>query len=218
MSSRAFKKWKLLLLFLPLLLPYAHGAAGGLLEEGIAAYRDGRYQEAEKCFQQIHKQHPENSNATYYLAMTQAQLGRFKQAKALYEEVLTLDPNSEAAKLAQEGLLYLPEDSTLDRPPRFQAARTDKKASGGSPQKTQPENTSPTTAMSPQEMMAWQMMMSQMGGTQGGLNPWVFMMMPQANGSQNGMPNIDPNVMSNILMNQMLQNFSLDGGNRSDNQ
>jgi tetratricopeptide (TPR) repeat protein len=175
--------------------------------------------EAEKYFQKMHAQQPEDSRATYYLAITQAQLGRFQKAKALYQEVLALDPNSESAKLAQEGLLYLPAETNLDSPPKFQKSIVTEQ------DKSIPENRASmpasvvTPGMSPQDMMAWQMMMSQMGGNQqqqqGGMNPLMYMM-PQMTGDPNA-PKIDPGVMSNMLMNQMMQNFSLDG-NKQDNQ
>lgn len=202
-----------------LLLQFAQAAPNEptSFAEGVTAYREGRYLDAEKCFQQIRVQHPEDSKTTYYLAITQAQLGRFKQAKALYQEVLTLDPNSESAKLAKEGLLFLPEGTNLDSPPRFQS---NSKAVKDNPSvETQTGTTPPavTSGMSPQDMMTWQMMMAQMGGNQqqGGANPWAYMM-PQMTGDPNA-PKVDPSVMSNMLMNQMMQNFNLDG-NKQDNQ
>lgn len=219
MLYRLVVKWKIGLLLPFLLLHFAHAAQPDMestLTEGVAAYRDGRYLDAEKCFQQVHARHPENSKATYYFAITQAQLGRFKQAKSLYQEILTLDPNSEAAKLAQQGLSFLPEDTALDQPPRFQASGKAEKQPYTDPDNTTPKEQS-QTGMSPQDMMMWQMMMAQMGGNQqGGMNPWALMMMPQMTGNGQNAPKIDPNVMSNMLMNQMMQNFSLEGS-RQDN-
>lgn len=201
-----------------LLLPGAM-AADDAFADAVAAYREGRYLEAEKTLQQAHHRNPENSNVTYYLAMTQAQLGRFKQARALYEEILKLDPNSQAAQYAEEGLQYLPDDTVLDHPPRFTTSKASSAKTSEAMLPADDDVPATPNGMSPQELMAWQMMMAQMGGNpqQGGLNPWMYLMQqPQGNNPNNSMPSIDPNVMSNLLMNQMMQNFSLEGS-RPDN-
>jgi len=64
----------------------------------VKAYREGDYIQARKILHPLHGKQPENSRMTYYLAITEAQLGRFQQAKKLYQEILALDPNSEAAQ------------------------------------------------------------------------------------------------------------------------
>lgn len=204
--------------------PIALAADDFGLSDGIQAYRDGDYSKAEKTFQQGHQQHPEDSRVTYYLAITEAQLGRFKQAKSLYQEILTLDPNSEAAQLAKEGLSYLPTEEGMDKPPRFQGKKQEQVSDPGEKTAMAPTNQLPTTqnGMTPQDMMMWQAVMGQMGGNnqqQGGMNnnPWAYMMMPQATGDPNNPPKIDPSVMSNLLMNQMMQNFTL-GGNSEENR
>lgn len=192
-------------------------------QAGVQAYRDGQYKQAESIFSGLHKQYPEEARITYYLAISNAQLGRFKQARALYQEVLLLNPNGESSQLAQEGLNYLPPDENkFDRPPRFQQAQTSSKTEQPSEVAPQAPASATYNDMSPQEMMALQMIMSQMGGSnnnQSGMNPWAMMMMPQATGDPNNpyAPKIDPSVMSNMLMQQMMQNFSLDGNNSKDN-
>jgi hypothetical protein len=198
--------------------PAEQSAYLSTIATGVKAYRDGDYLQAYKVFAPLHGQHPENSRITYYLAITQAQLGRFQQAKQLYQEILTLDPNGDAAKLAAEGLKFLPAEASLDLPPRFQgnplqAAKTmdpsgyGQAATTGSGAQTGP-------SMSPQDWMAMQMMMGQNGMMgSGGMNAMPWMMMPGANGTNNngaaGMGGFDPSLMSTMMMNQMMQNMTL---------
>lgn len=191
------------------------------LTSGVQAYRQGDYLLAHKTLAPLHAQHPENSNVTYYLAITEAQLGRFQQAKKLYQEILTLNLNSDAAKFAAEGLKFLPAEATLDLPPRFQEVPT-QQASKGTAQSPALQSNSGTASgqsaptMTPQDMMAWQMMMGQtgMGGT-GGMNamPW---MMPGAMGANGNSGTMDPSLMSTMMMNQMMQNMNL-GGSSDEN-
>lgn len=190
------------------------------LQNAVALYRKGQYAEAEKLLAGLHDKHPEDSKATYYLAITSAQLGRFDQARLLYNEVLTLDPNGEAARLAAAGLKYLPaETAAIDLPPKFQAE--DPTAAPVAPVAP---GTVQANGMSPQDMMMWQMMMSQMGGNgnnnNNGMGGGMPFMMPQMQGGQsaNGAPmNMDPNVLSTMMMNQMMQNFDFSGDNNKDN-
>lgn len=195
--------------------------------EGVQAYREGNYAAARKNFERLHNDYPENSRVTYYLAITEAQLSRFQQARQLYQEILTLDPNSEAAKLAKEGLDYLPEAGALDEPPKFKAKSRKQPETAETEKAVAPQNAANPASvpqnslyggMSPQDMMMLQMMMSQGGGA-GGMNPMMYMMAPQGQGdpnNPNGMGNIDTSIMSNVIMNQMLQNFSLDSGKDQD--
>jgi hypothetical protein len=187
--------------------PAGFAQEAGSFDAGVRAYRDGDYQNAQKTFDLLHRLHPEDSRVTYYLAITEAQLGRFKQARALYERILLLDPHSEVAQLAAEGLQYLPGENTLDHPPRFQGGRNQ-------PAQGRAVNPSPAVpgGLNPQDLMMWQMMMGLGGNNQGGMNPMTMMMMPgMAGNGENGMSQMDPGVMSNMMMNQMMQNFSLFG-------
>ncbi len=181
--------------------------------DGVKAYRDGRYIEAKALFAQLHQANPQDSRLTYYLAITEAQLGRFQQAKALYEEIVLLDPNSEAAQRARQGLSYLPADqNALDLPPRFQTGTAQAQDSTSANAVGMPGMSNG----SPQDWMLMQMMMGQMGGNSG-FNPMMGGMPGGESFGGNPMGNIDPNVMSSLLMNQMMQNFSLDG-NKDDNR
>lgn len=195
---------------------------------GVKAYREGHYQLSEKIFKTLHQEAPENAQYTYYLAITEAQLGRFQKAKQLYEEIVTLAPNGKAAALAQKGLDYLPKDNDLDLPPRFQAS--DRPAETKPSEAAVPYSQSQTVGdamrqgmqgMSPQDWMMMQMMQQgqnngQNNGMMGGMNPMGWMMMPGMNGGANGSGGYDPNVMSNMMMNQMMQGFGM-GGDASGN-
>lgn len=196
---------------------------------GVKAYREGDYRQSGRIFEALHKTEPENVQYTYYLAITEAQLGHFQRAKTLYEEIITLAPNGKAAALAQKGLDYLPKENELDLPPRFQAVEPagknespvkepDRKAAAPS----QSPNEAMAEAMrqgmqnvSPQDWMMMQMMQGQNSGQNngmmgGGMNPMSWMMMPGMNGA-NGNNNYDPNIMSNMMMQQMMQGFGMGG-------
>jgi hypothetical protein len=207
-------------------------------QEGVRLYREGQYSKAYPCFEKQHQENPADLNNTYYLAITAAQLGRFKQAKAYYDEIILLDPQSKASQLAKEGRQYLPTgEMGLDPPPRFQgnintgsvstspfpANSTQTPAS--QTQNTPSQNSSaPSNGLSAQELQALQMMMGSgnnngMGGMGGGgnnLNSMLpYMMMNNGGGNGGAGSNtgggLDPNFMSTMMMNQMLQNFNLDG-------
>ncbi|WP_303674001.1 tetratricopeptide repeat protein [Vampirovibrio chlorellavorus] len=208
---------------------------------GIKAYREGDYRKAEQTFEVLHRQQPENTQITYYLAITQAQLGRFQKAESLYREIIQLEPKGKAASLAQKGLDYLPKEDDLDQPPRFSAATdaaapsaaagsssTDKPATAKSAAASPPASAAAQTAA-----MAEAMRQSMQAGMQG-MSPqdWMMMQMLQGQGGNNGnganmnpmswmmIPGImgntgnsgyDPGVMSNMMMNQMMQGFGLGG-------
>lgn len=199
---------------------------------GVKAYREGNYRQADRIFTTLRKQAPENTQYTYYLAITQGQLGRFQQCKALYEEIITLEPNGKAASLARQGLKYLPKTDELDLPPRFNATATpamekaEPEPAQASVAATQQPGQFPTRemaesmkqnmqqGMSQQDMLMMQMMMGQqngMGGMGGGMNPMSWMMMPGMMGNQGNNSSFDPGIMSNMMMNQMMQGFNLGG-------
>jgi hypothetical protein len=193
--------------------------------QGIELYREGQFAQAYTIFEKRHQTDPADVQATYYLAITAAQLGRVDAARRLYHEILLLDPNGQAGQMAREGLKYLPAgDEALDPPPRLQAAgKNPVPATPAGP--TAPKAPMTPSAeeaanggMSPKEMQALQMMMG--GGMGGGMNNGMMggmnpMMMPFMMG--NGQNGIDPNVMSTLMMNQMLQNFSFSDSNENKN-
>lgn len=209
-----------------------NGADPAAFESGVREYREGQYGKAFDIFKRMHQEHPENVNATYYLAITQAQLGRFQKAKALYDEIVLLAPNSQAAELAREGLGYLPvtAGASLDLPPRFQEGKAagpgakvkyPEISAAKAPDSQVPQAAAQNNGMSPQDMQAFQMMMM-MGGGGGGQNNPMGMMLPYMMGGQQngtgGSGGMDPNIMSTMMMNQMLQNFSLGNDNNNNPQ
>ena len=199
--------------------------ASPIFEEAVQAYREGRYPQADKLFTNLHRQTPENTKITYYLAITEAQLGRFQAAKKLYTEVLTLDPKGEAASLAQEGLKYLPPEIGLDLPPRFSQQEQPHTSVGSSAQTVNPgtiDSLQPNAgpSMSQEDLMALQMLMGQGANSSNGNNPLgAFMpgLMGMPSNGINGMSGMDPKMMSTMMMNQMMQNMNL-GGDQNENR
>lgn len=216
-------------------LPVTVSDTGPDFYAGVKAYREGNYKQAERIFSTLHKQVPENAQYTYYLAISNAQLGRFQLAKRYYEEIITLEPNGHAASLAQKGLDYLPKENELDLPPRFAKEQTDSSLSSGNVGRSSQPAADGGSAMadalrqgmqqgmSPQDWMAMQMMMgqNQNGGLNGGMyggggmNPMMWMMPGMMRGNAAGNGGYDPSVMSNMMMNQMMQGFGGMGGDSS---
>lgn len=194
---------------------------------GVQAYREGNYDQAAKIFKTLHDTQPEQTNVTYYLAMTRAQQRNYAEARHLYQEVITLDPQGEAAQLAREGLENLPALSAtgLDKPPRFQT-HEDSKApvtplSAGSYGMGMPAATAQAQTQLPDGMNAQDMMMLQQmfgGGNQqsNNANSWMPMMMQQQNPNDPNSMQMNPDMMSTMMMNQMMQNFTLDSGKKDE--
>lgn len=220
-------------------MPLRAPAIDPRFESGVKAYRDADYNQALKLFEPLHRQAPENTGYTYYLAITEAQMGRFQVAKRLYNEIIILDPHGDTASLAKQGLQYLPSEASIDLPPRFNQQANVSTASAHPVAQTQaiavpsntlqaqntpgasmlPAATGNALGMSPQDIMAFQMLMGQNGGMNG-YNPMgAFMpgmMMGMPNGA-NGSAGMDPNIMSTMMMNQMIQNMNL-GGEQGENR
>ncbi len=105
-------------------------AYGASLEASIQLYREGKYVEAEKMLNTLHKRSPENTRITYYLAISEAQLGRVAMARKHYEEIILLTPNHDTARLSEIGLRHLPHSSQkLDPPPKLSKLFKHKKES-----------------------------------------------------------------------------------------
>jgi len=77
------------------------------LQDGINAYNYGKYSLAESKFKSILKSEPGNVNVRYYLAISQAQQGKFTEAKSNYQYIMAKSPNSQAAHYARFGLSTL---------------------------------------------------------------------------------------------------------------
>lgn len=211
---------------------------GGFID-GVLAYRQGQYTKAEQIFLPLHDQAPDQSRITYYLALIKEQLGDFSAAKTLFEEVIALDPNSEAARMSRLALQQFPSQEQahskqpgvasgfqLDPPPNLTALSAPvSQELPAMPNLSNSQNAQPNSQnqqnqannFSPQDLMMMQMMMgggmngnNNNGMAGGGFNPMLMQsLMNQGQNGQQG-SNMDPNIMSTMMMNQMLQNFNMD--------
>jgi clan AA aspartic protease (TIGR02281 family) len=90
---------------LPLVLLATIGAIGSdLNEEGKAAYARGDYVAADRLFSQALARAPRDPLLHYHRGVTLMRLSRWKEAAAAFEAALRLQPSSEIAALARQGL------------------------------------------------------------------------------------------------------------------
>ncbi|MBX2861543.1 MAG: tetratricopeptide repeat protein [Vampirovibrio sp.] len=172
-------------------------------EKGVLYYRQGFYDKAAAIFSTLHRQSPESVNTTYYLAISQAQLGKYDKARQLYLEIMTLEPNSKAGQLAEKGITYLPSQSLqLDQPPQFARVTPQPNRAYQTTQANQTTlNTRPgqqpngTRQLSPQDLVTMQMMMQSGGNSFNGA---------QGGGNGMGMNNMGTNGLG---MNPMMMNY-----------
>ncbi|MEB3287787.1 MAG: tetratricopeptide repeat protein [Vampirovibrionales bacterium] len=174
--------------------------------DGVQAYRAGEYKKAEKILNPLHEQAADKSEIAYYLALSKTQLGDYKSARKLYEEVVLLDPNSEAARLSKIGLSQLDtlaqnqQALKLDPPPSLLPSPSASPSTAiptAPPAQTQTASTPPQPSqpvyqqpgISPQDIMMMQMMLNSQ-------NP-----MNSMGGGNNGMGNMgNTNNMLNPMM------------------
>jgi predicted O-linked N-acetylglucosamine transferase (SPINDLY family) len=69
-----------------------------LFEQGVAAYRAGRLDQAEKLYRQVLKAEPANFPALHMLGFLKAQQGRYEDAVALLNKALKASPGDLAAQ------------------------------------------------------------------------------------------------------------------------
>lgn len=223
----------LLTLSMPVSPAYAESEAPTLYEQGVEQYRNGHYEKALKLFKQVVANAPDSTEGRYYYAITLAQLGRFNEARTAYQEVIRLEPESEAAALARQGIDFLPSPQQLDAPPQFQAPAASGRppipsasayvqsnlSQGMQPPGQQPQASanSPFGQMDPQALQMMMLMGSMGGGGGGGFNPMMIPLlqtMGRGNGEGGDPQNtIPPDVLSTMMMNQMMQDFSFGSKN-----
>jgi hypothetical protein len=153
--------------------------------EAVSIYRAKQYPQALYLFEQLHQEAPENLRATYYLAISHAQLGNWAEAKKHYQEILLLDPNSTLAKAAKKGLAALPVD-----PPETRRAETPSDDLDAPPTKAQLE-THPAEAVAAASSN----------------NTSASPMQPSAQATLTP-PTLDPQIMQQMLMMQVMGNMS----------
>lgn len=73
------------------------------LGHAVSSYKSGNYTGAAQELFSYLKKYPEDAKALYYLAMTMANLGDSDAAIALYEKVITLNPNEAFVTSAAKG-------------------------------------------------------------------------------------------------------------------
>ncbi len=200
------------------------GADTPAYEQGVNAYRNGDYEKAYRQFKDVIKTTPERVEAHYYLGISAAQLGRFKEAREAYQNTIKLAPNSEAGQLATDGLSYLPNPDSLDVPPRISVNGNPAATQQATPQQPVAQNANPFGNMDPQAFQMMMMMNSMAGGGGGGgfnpmMIPMMQMMQGQAAGGADGQQRnmMSPEIIKSMMMNQMMQNFSPFGGGNGNN-
>lgn len=73
-------------------------------QKGVNLFRKQDYRGASIEFVRVLRKDPNNSNATYYAAMSYQRLGNAVQAKRYYKELLTKFPGSKGAQYAKQAL------------------------------------------------------------------------------------------------------------------
>lgn len=74
------------------------------LNSGISSYKSENYIESIRILENVVTKDPGNSMARYYLAMSYVQVGKIELAINEYNNVIKLNPNSQLAKFAEEGI------------------------------------------------------------------------------------------------------------------
>lgn len=108
-AHRLFFCHKLLSLGFGLLLMLACPLSvyAGSYEVGLKLYSQGDYATASRYFLEAASQGSGNPNAHYYLADSYLKLNRLAEAQAEYQKILSMAPNSQAARLSRVGLSNL---------------------------------------------------------------------------------------------------------------
>ena len=78
-----------------------------LNDAGKAAYERGDYVEAERLFKQATAQTPNDPLVHYHLGVALMRLSRWREASAAFEHVLRLDPPTDLAATARQGIRSL---------------------------------------------------------------------------------------------------------------
>ena len=104
------------------LVTIAYAASTDLNETGKAAYGRGDFAAAERFFTQAVAQAPGDPLLHYHRGVALMRLSRWREASAAFEDVLQLNPPSELAASAQQGLRSL---ASLLREPAPRTAQSE---------------------------------------------------------------------------------------------
>jgi tetratricopeptide (TPR) repeat protein len=86
---------------------YSLARAAGEFEMGVRMHREQSYELAVRYLRDAVRQNAHNAYAYYYLADALVQLRRLPEAKDAYLRVLSLSPQSQAGRMARQGLMRL---------------------------------------------------------------------------------------------------------------
>ena len=75
-----------------------------LLNVGIRAYNEGKYDKALESFNRVAAENPELADAYFFRALAYMPIGKMKEAKADFQKFLEMAPNHAKAKEAKEML------------------------------------------------------------------------------------------------------------------
>jgi tetratricopeptide (TPR) repeat protein len=76
----------------------------GIFQRGLLLYTQGQYASAKNMFTNAMYQNSRDSRAAYYFALCCHRLGDLSKASIYYQRVIRDFPNTEASRLAQQGL------------------------------------------------------------------------------------------------------------------
>ena len=77
-----------------------------ILQQGITALKEGKFQEAERLYCEILQTHPTHPYANHNLGTTLYTLGRLKEAEASYKKAIALKPDYRTALLNRGQILF----------------------------------------------------------------------------------------------------------------
>ncbi len=76
-------------------------------DQGVRLYNERKFQQALVLFQNSFRQDERNSNAAYFIAICNQQLGDYAKARAQFKTLVAVFPGSEAARLSEQALTNL---------------------------------------------------------------------------------------------------------------
>lgn len=106
--------------------------AGEDFKQGVKFVNERRFDEATKALKKAVTVEPKNSNALYYLALSQHYQGKTAEAMSSYEAIVQKFPGTDAAARAMQALAALRNPAAYQRPATSSANGAVRTYSGGS--------------------------------------------------------------------------------------